>query len=417
MKEMNIMMKLITLLLFILSSSFIRVDAITLELEFPDSLPLQSGNCYEVVFHKGRDLFTGLGMVFFDTTSLYFEGRGGEDLGEYGFSKDRKADRHQMIVGVVIDDRGDPLCMEMWPGSTTDVTTLLPVADRLKRRFGVTSMCVVCDRGMISVDNLAALESEGIDYIIGTKMRQDTEVKEEVLSYPGRYQVVREARIKSSDPAPLKVKNVQLDDIRYIVCLNDEEALAEEQKREALLSKLRDKLKQGAKQLVGNKGYRRYLKKIENAFEINEEKIQEEKRYDGKYVLRTTLNLPAGEVALKYKDLYRIERVMRQVKSTLGTRPVYHQKAGNIRGHVFCSFLALKLLKALELKLNANGAVLSYDRLKSELNEVYTSEVNIGKKRFAIRSEIEPAAAEAIRSVGAQFDQKICQLNQEDTDL
>jgi len=386
--------------------------------EFNDSDPLspryRTQQIEELIFQKNRDLFTGLGMVFFDTTSLYFEGRGGEDLGEYGYSKDRKSDRHQMVVGVVIDTRGDPLCMEMWPGSTADVSTLLPVADRLKDRFGVTSMCIVCDRGMISDENLSLLEESGIDYIIGTRMRQDTEVNEDVLGFPGRYQVVRE-RLRPSDLSPLKVKNVQLCDVRYVVCLNEEEALAQAQNRTAILESLRTKLKQGGKQLIGNKGYRRYLKKQKGLFEIDEKKVSDEQKYDGKYVLRTTLDIPADQVALRYKDLYRIERVMRQLKSILETRPIYHQKAGNIRGHVFCSFLALKLLKALEFKLNENGLGLSLDRLLSELNEVYTSEVKVGSKCFTIRSQVEPAASEAIRAVGAQFDQKICQINQQDT--
>lgn len=384
--------------------------------EFNDSDPFspryRTHQIEELVFQTQRDLFSGIGMVFFDTTSLYFEGKGGEALGEYGFSKDRKPDRHQMVVGVVIDDRGNPLCMEMWPGSTTDVSTLLPVVHRLKSRFGVKSMCVVCDRGMISRDNLDALEEEGIHYIIGTRMRKNTQVKDRVLCSPGRYQTVRSARTKSSDPAPLKVKNVQVDETRYVVCLNEEEAHAEKAKREVILESLREKLRRGSRQLIGNKGYRRYLKKLEGVFEIDEDKIREEERYDGKYVLQTTLSLPASEIALRYKDLYRVERVMRQIKDVLSTRPVYHQNAHSIRGHVFCSFLALKLIHALEVKLKENTSDLCFEQLKDELNEVYTSEVKIGKKRFAIRSEIEPHAAESIRAVGAKFDPKIVQLNQ-----
>jgi transposase len=264
---------------------------------------------------------------------------------------------------------------------------------------------------MISRDNLDALKDEGIHYIIGTRMRKNKELKDEVLSSPGRYQTVRSARNTSSDSAPLKVKNVQVDGTRYVVCLNEEEAEAEKCKREVILKSLRKKLLQGSKQLVGNKGYRRYLKKLEGAFEIDESKIQEEARYDGKYVLQTTLSIPACEVALRYKDLYRVERVMRQIKDALSTRPVYHQNANNIRGHVFCSFLALKLIQALEVKLNARDSELCFEQLKDELNEVYTSEVKIGKKRFAMRSEVESYAAESIRAVGAKFDQKIVQLN------
>ena len=184
-----------------------------------------------------------------------------------------------------------------------------------------------------------------------------------------------------------------------------------------MIQALRKKLKQGDKQLVGNSGYRRYLKQTGPVFTIDEDKIRDDARFDGKYVLKTTLTLPADEVALKYKELYRIERVIRQVKHTLETRPIFHQKDSNIRGHVFCSFLALKLLKELEQRLHANGLALCHDRLCQELNEVYTSEVSVGTKRYAIRSTVGPRASEAIRAVGANFDQKICQLIQKDSDL
>ncbi len=371
----------------------------------------------EILFQKHRDLFTELGMVFFDTTSLFFEGQGGRELGQFGYSKDRKSDRHQMIVGIVIDDQGHPICMQMWPGSTSDVTTLGPLADRLKHRFGVNRMCVVCDRGMISGANLRELEQAGIHYIIGTRMRNDTVVKDEILRSRGRYSIVRDHRLSPKDLAPLKVKSIQHDEGRYIICLNEEEAVAESLKRDALIQSLRKKLKQGNKHLVGNSGYRRYLKQTGPVFSIDKDKIRDDARFDGKYVLKTTLTLPAEEIALKYKELYRIERVIRQVKHTLKTRPIFHQTDSNIRGHVFCSFLALKLLKELEQRLYTNGSALSHDRLCHELNEVYTSAVTVGSKRYAIRSSIGPLASEAIRAVGANFDQKICQITQEDSDL
>ena len=104
----------------------------------------------ERLFEARRDLFSELSVVFMDTTSLYFEGAGGESLGQRGHSKDHRPDLMQMIVAVVMDQRGRPLCCEMWPGNTTDVTALIPVVDRLRRRFGIGRVCVVADRGMIS---------------------------------------------------------------------------------------------------------------------------------------------------------------------------------------------------------------------------------------------------------------------------
>ena len=102
----------------------------------------------ERLFEARKDLFSELSVVFMDTTSLYFEGAGGDTLGQRGHSKDHRPDLMQMIVAVVMDQQGRPLCCEMWPGNTTDVTVLLPVVDRLGQRFGITRVCVVADRGM-----------------------------------------------------------------------------------------------------------------------------------------------------------------------------------------------------------------------------------------------------------------------------
>lgn len=104
----------------------------------------------ERLFARNRDLFTGLSLVFFDTTSLYFEGHGGESLGQRGYSKDGCPEERQLVVGAVIDAMGRPISCPMWPGNTADVTTLAPVVERLRDRFGVRDVVVVADRGMIS---------------------------------------------------------------------------------------------------------------------------------------------------------------------------------------------------------------------------------------------------------------------------
>ena len=108
-------------------------------------------------------------MVFLDSTSLSFTGAGGETLGERGYSKDHRPDLMQMIVGVVIDDDGHPVCSELWPGNTSDVRVLVPVIDRLRSRFAIGRVCVVADRGMISAATIAALEERGLEYGRGSE--------------------------------------------------------------------------------------------------------------------------------------------------------------------------------------------------------------------------------------------------------
>src|SRR3712207_1211159 len=136
----------------------------------------------ERLFARRRDLFAELSAVFLDTTSLSFAGAGGESLGERGYSKDHRPDLMQMIVGVVVDADGRPVCSEMWPGNTADVPVLVPVIDRLRARFAIGRVCVVADRGMISAATVAALEERGLEYVLGARERTDARVRTVVLA-------------------------------------------------------------------------------------------------------------------------------------------------------------------------------------------------------------------------------------------
>ena len=171
----------------------------------------------EALFARRRDLFSDLSVVFMDTTSLYFEGAGGETLGRRGFSKDHRPDLKQMIVAVVIDQNGRPVCSEMWPGNTADVTTLIPVLDRLRKRFGIARVCVVADRGMISAASLAAKEERGLEYIFGVRERSTEEVCEVVLADRAPLVTIAVPRQKRPD-TELQTKEVRLGRVRYIVC-------------------------------------------------------------------------------------------------------------------------------------------------------------------------------------------------------
>jgi len=242
----------------------------------------------EELFHRRQDLFGALDIVFFDTTSLYFEGEGGETLGELGHSKDHRPDLKQMIVGAVLDQEGNPVCSEMWPGNTADVTTLVPVAKRIKSRFPVGNLCIVADRGMISAETLAYLEKEKIPYILGGRMRRVREIRQDVLSRAGRYQEVS----STGGHSPLKVKEVVSAGHRWIVCLNEKQAKKDAADRNAIIESLKEKLKADPKSLVGNKGFRKYLSMDRETVSLNEAKVKEEARFDGKWVLRNQHGSP-----------------------------------------------------------------------------------------------------------------------------
>jgi transposase len=353
----------------------------------------------EMVFYDQRDLFSELELVFFDTTSIYFEGRGGETIGQKGFSKDHRPDLNQMVVGAIIDDKGRPICCEMWPGNTTDVKTLIPVIDRVRKRFGIHRFCIVADRGMISAETIKELEERNIAYILGTRMRLVKEIKLDVLSRGGRYKKVYPEGVISKDPAPLKVKQVLHNKKRYIVCLNQRQARKDARDREAIIASLKEQLKKGPKSLVGNKGYRKYLKLDKDSARIDMDKVEYESRFDGKWILTTNMNMAADKVALKYKELWQVERVFRDVKSILETRPVYHQRNENIRGHVFCSFLALVLRKELEQRLNQAGHVFEWSDIKQDLKALQQVTLEEDGKCFAIRSECKGCCGKIFQAV------------------
>jgi len=366
----------------------------------------------EDLFAFRRDLFTSLDLVFFDTTSIYFEGEGGETLGHHGHSKDHRPDLKQMVVAAVLDGEGRPVCCELWPGNTTDVTTLVPIVDRLRRRFSIGRICIVADRGMISAKTIDELESpqRRWQYILGARMRKQKEVSAEVLSRGGRYQTVHPPRRRQKDPSPLKVKEVVVEGRRYVVCLNDEQARKDAHDRQSIVASLRDQLKQGDKSLVGNRGYRKYLKPIAGRFAVDEAKIKAEARYDGKWVLRTNTDLPAADVALKYKQLWMVEHVFRSTKSILETRPIWHKCDATIRGHVFCSFLALVLRKELEDRLESAGHKLEWADVTRDLMNLQYVEVEQEGKRFLLRSEAQGTCGRVFAAAGVALPPTVQQI-------
>jgi len=375
----------------------------------------------EALFADRRDLFSELYLVFFDTSALYFYGAGGPTLGRRGKSKDGHPELKQVVIGVVIDRQGRPVCSETWPGNATDVRSLLPVVDRLGTRFGIGRVCVVADRGMISTETLAELEARGIDYILGTRERSDTEVRDVVLtdpkpmvplSIPGAGGATTEIELKEVVVTPWEGKPR-----RYVVCFNPERAAWEAGQRAAILESLREQLGRGDKALVGNSGYRRYLKVVgDGHFALDEAKATEEARYDGLYVLRTNTKLSVFEVVMRYRELWKVERVFRTTKSALETRPVFHQSDEAIRGHLFCSFLALVLRAELEGRLEAAGEKLEWADIIADLDRLVETTVEQDGRLFVLRHQAPGCAGSVFQAVRVALSPLFRRINTDGTD-
>ena len=346
-----------------------------------------------------------LDLIFLDTTSTYVYGDEETPYRKRGYSRDRRADLLQFVLCVALNAEGWPVAWEVFPGNTADIEAFEQVIAKLRERFQIGRVIVVADRGMISQRSITLLtdhEQAPFDYILGCRMRRQKEITQEVLSRAGRYQEV----------APnLMVKEVRIGTTRYVVCLNPEEAIKDAAARDAILAKLEDIIsRKGAKAVVGNKGYARFLKVQKGGVTINQEAVEAEQRFDGKFVLRTTTNLPTAEVANTYKGLWRVERTFRKEKSTLEVRPIFHHRDDTGIGHIVASFLALRLEVDLQAKVEEKHIETSWPDLMRDLNRLQAVRISLDGNDFLIRTDFEGNAYHVFKAAGVRPPSRVTRL-------
>lgn len=344
----------------------------------------------EIFSRVARSLFLEVDLLFFDTTSTYFETdeedpeTGRLTLRKRGHSKDHRPDLPQVLIGLAVTREGIPIRCWVWPGKTSDVEVIPQVKkDLTDWRLG--RVITVLDRGFMSEDNLPELQKAGGHYIIGERMRSGKPHVEEALSRRGRYREIREN---------LQVKEIEIGDgerrIRYILARNPIEAERQKRLREKALEELRAELRRepSAKricELVAHQTYGRYLKLGANSkVEIDPEKVRREERLDGKYLIRTSDDtLTAADVALGYKQLLEVEDAFRTLKTHLELRPVYHRLSDRIRAHVLLCWMALLLVRVAEVE-----AETTWPRLRDILQRIHAGEMVGSEGRFVQRTEI-----------------------------
>jgi len=317
-------------------------------------------------------------LIFFDTTSTYFERdeEDGDGLRQYGHSKDHRSDLPQIVIGLAVTKEGIPVKCWTLPGNTSDMATVEKVKSDLMG--WKLSRCVwVMDRGMNSEENRLVLQRAGGQYIIGEKLRDNQEVHKEVLAKRGRYLKIREN---------LEIKEVIIGDgekrRRFVLVHNPEEAKKDKATREKILAKIGKALdelgdqkgkshKKSVCALMAHRTMGRYLRQLKDgSIKIDRGKIREEAHLDGKYIISTSDDtLTPEDIALGYKQLLEVERAFRTMKTTLDLRPVYHRKDERIEAHVFLCFLALMLVRIAERKTN-----LTWDQIRTQMDRLHLIE-------------------------------------------
>jgi len=332
----------------------------------------------EVYFAVADLLNLEVDLIFFDTTSTYFE-RDEEDedgLRRYGRPKDHRSDLPQIVIGLAVTKEGIPVKCWTLPGNTSDMATVEMVKnDLLGWKLG---RCVwVMDRGMNSEENRLVLQKAGGQYILGEKLRDNQAVHKEVLAKRGRYLKIREN---------LEIKEVVIGvgerRRRFILVHNPEEAKKDKATREKILARIEKSLKELGDQkgkahkksvcaLLAHRTLGRYLRQLKDgSIKIDKGKIREEAHLDGKYILSTSDDtLTPEDIAFGYKQLLEVERAFRTLKTTLDLRPVYHWKDDRIEAHVFLCFLALMLVRIAERKTG-----LTWDRIRGVMDRLHLIE-------------------------------------------
>ena len=354
------------------------------------------------LFESQKDLFNSeIDVVLMDTTSLVYFGNGdkAESILNYGYSKEKRFDLKQVIVGVLMTKDGLPIGHEVYPGNTNDIAAFKEMIRSVKTRFRIRRVIIVCDRGMVSEDNLSTLEQDEYEYIVGMRMRQ---IKEEdakkILSIKDMAYVTK----------GLKGKEVRFKGRRLIVCFNEEESIREKKKREEIIARLIVKLKtQGLKSLLIHKEYSKYLKIKAEKPSLDEERVKAEELFDGKFILETNTKLNWKEVILSYKDLWKIEAGFRTLKSELEMGPVYHYTERRIRSHIFISFLALVLKASFHKALLGIDKTLILSKVLEDVRKIKATQITLKDAPLVLRTELEGDAHQAFKAVGLKIPPRI----------
>jgi transposase len=348
------------------------------------------------IFSRMRDLFhADVDVILFDTTTVAYYGDSDkhEDLLEYGFSKIRRGDLKQIVVGVIMSKQGIPLGHEVFEGNRNDVTCFSEIINQVSDKYKVDKVIMVGDRGMVSKDNIRHLEEKNYKYILGYRMR--------TIPQEDRYKIFSEKEFRKLKNVELQFKEATYNGKRLIVCYSEERAEKDRLHRENILEKIKDKIKSGnLSSIVDNTHYKRFLRIRGEKPVIDMDKVKRDAIYDGMFVLTTNTNQSAVSVVEAYKDLWQVELAFRQLKSELEMGPIYHWKDRRIRAHVMICFLAFVLRTVFYKKLKKKDRNVSYTAIMADVKALRTCEVSVKGEKIKLRTELEPGAVKAFRAIG-----------------
>jgi transposase len=325
--------------------------------------------------HTLKLLHGRINIVFYDMTTLYFESSDEDDLRKTGFSKDGKHQHPQIYLGLLVSAGGYAIGYEMFEGNMFEGHTLIPFIEKMSKQFSLSKPIVVADAGLLSNDNIIALEQQQYQYIIGARLKSEpTLIKQQIL----------EAKLSDGQSIVLHKGNCKL-----IVAHSHARESKDANNRKRGLQRLEKQLNKGklTKANINNKGYNKYLStKGEIIIAIDYEKYQMDARWDGLKGYITNSQLPLKNIIENYKQLWQIEKAFRMSKTDLKIRPIYHRIADRIEAHICISFTAYAIYKELERILTKEKSTLSLKEAAEQTQNMYQLMVTLpeSKRKTAI---------------------------------
>ncbi|MEZ4744223.1 MAG: IS1634 family transposase [Bdellovibrionota bacterium] len=347
-------------------------------------------------------------IALFDTTSVSYYGNGDEEESflNYGFSKNRRSDLKQIVVGVAMTKDGIPISHETYSGNTNDISAFKKIIEKFASKHNQNNVTFVGDRGLVSQKNVKYLQESHYKYILGYKMR--------TINKEDRAALLKKANLKTIK------KNLEYRDLEYkgqriIVYYNAERAEKDKLKRNEVLDRIKDKLKNASiKSIVSNKDYKKYLKIEGETPTLDQQKINADSVFDGVFVLTTNTSITPSKAVETYRSLWQCEAGFRTLKSELDLQPLFHRKERRIRSHVFICFLALIAKNLLLKKIRAVDKEASYRKTILDLKRLQAMSLKIHNSHVTIRSEIGKDAKLAFRALQMAFPKKVLTYTNED---
>lgn len=302
-----------------------------------------------------------ISVVFYDMTTLYFEASDEDDLRKAGFSKDGKHQNPQIFIGLLVGLGGYAIGYDIYEGNTYEGHTLIPFIEKISKKFNLNKPVVVADAGLLSNENIKALEENQYEYIIGARLKNESEkLKTKIIES------------KFEDGTTLSI--AKSAETRLVVNFSNSRAAKDAYNRQRGLRRLEKQIRIGklTKSSINNKGYNKYLKMIgEVKIEIDYEKYARDDQWDGLKGYFTNTKLTDSEVLENYKNLWHIEKAFRMSKTDLRIRPIYHRLRNRIEAHICISFTAYCIYKELERVLYAEKSTLSLKKAAEVTHNMY----------------------------------------------